>query len=145
MFRPLRYILKSVIATGHLDLIDAENRTYNFGDHSGTPVAVRIPDKRTELQLGLNPNLALGEAYMDGRLILEQGTVYDLLVLVGANLQQVNWPRWFRVMDRLRFLTRRLWQFNPRSTAKRNVAHHYDLDGSLYDLFLDNDRQYSCA
>ena len=82
---------------------------------------------------------------MDGRLTFKQGTVYEFLALLGSNLEGVTWPRWIRAMDRLRFLTRRLWQLNPRSNAKRNVAHHYDLDGSLYDLFLDEDRQYSCA
>jgi len=145
MFRPLRYILDRTVATGHLNLIDADGRNYGFGDYSGSPVVVRIADKRTERHLALNPGLALGEAYMDGRLILEQGTIYEFLELLGSNFKDVTWPRWLRAIDRLRFLTRRIWQFNPRSNAKRNVAHHYDLDGRLYDLFLDEDRQYSCA
>jgi len=145
MFRPLRYILDQTIATGHLNLIDADGRNYGFGGHSGPLVAARIADKRTEWHLALNPTLAIGEAYMDGRLIIEQGTIYDLLELLASNLDGAGLSRWMRIPERIRFLTRRLWQFNPRSRSRRNVAHHYDLERSLYDLFLDADRQYSCA
>jgi cyclopropane-fatty-acyl-phospholipid synthase len=145
MFRPLRYILDRTITSGRLNLIDAGGRNHGFGDDNGVPVVVRIADRRTEWHLALNPTLAIGEAYMEGRLILEQGTIYDFFELLAANLENKTWPRWMRAAERLRFLTRRLRQFNPRSRAKRNVAHHYDLDGQLYDLFLDEDRQYSCA
>jgi cyclopropane-fatty-acyl-phospholipid synthase len=145
MFRLLRYILDRTITTGHLDLIDADGRNYGFGDHSEPPVVVRITDRHTERQLALNPALAIGEAYMDGRLVVEQGTIYGFLDLLAANFQGAAWPRWMWATERLRFVTRRFHQFNPRSRAKRNVACHYDLDGSLYDLFLDSDRQYSCA
>lgn len=145
MFRPLRYILDRTITTGHLNLIDAEGRNYGFGDHNGVSVVARIVDKRTERQLALNPTLAVGEAYMDGRLIIEQGTIYDFLEIILANLAAISWPPWFRLLEDVRFVTRRLQQYNPVGRAKRNVAHHYDLEGSLYDLFLDSDRQYSCG
>jgi cyclopropane-fatty-acyl-phospholipid synthase len=145
MFRPLRYIADRTIATGHLNLIDADGRNHAFGDRVGVPVVARIADKRTEYRLAFNPALALGEAFMDGRLIVEQGTIYDFLELIAANLEGVTWPRWVRAVEHLRFLTRRLWQFNPRPNSRRNVAFHYDLDGRLYDLFLGADHQYSCA
>ena len=145
MLYPLRHILDRTITTGHLNLIDSAGRNFGFGDQSGRPVVARIADRQTERQLALNPALALGEAYMDGRLILEQGTIYDFLDLLAANFAGAAWPRWLAAFDWLRFATRRLRQFNPRSKAKRNVAVHYNLDGSLYDLFLDQDRQYSCA
>jgi len=145
MFRPLRYILDRLITTGDLNLIDADDRNYGFGDHSGLPVAARIADKWTEIRLALNPMLAIGEAYMDGRLIIEQGTIYDLLEIILKNLAAIRWPRWLKLIDDARSLTRPLQNYNPVRRAKRNVAHHYDLDGSLYDLFLDADRQYSCA
>jgi cyclopropane-fatty-acyl-phospholipid synthase len=145
MFRPLRYILDQTITTGHLNLISANGRNYGFGDHSGAAVIARIADSRTERHLALNPTLALGEAYMDGRLIVEQGTIYDFFDLLAGNVDGIAVPRWMRAIERLRFATRRFRQFNPRSKARRNVAYHYDLDGSLYDLFLDQDRQYSCA
>ncbi|MGH6736995.1 MAG: class I SAM-dependent methyltransferase [Methyloceanibacter sp.] len=145
MFRPLRYILERTVTTGLLRLVDAGGRAYAFGDHSGTPVVARINDRRTEWRLALNPVLAVGEAYMDGRLVIEQGTIYDFLELLLANVARGRWPRWLHLMDCLRFVSRRLQHYNPVRRAKRNVAHHYDLDGSLYDLFLDRDRQYSCA
>ena len=141
MFHPLRYMLDRIVTSGHLTLIDAEGRSHDFGDQRGTHVVARLPDKRTERRLALHPTLALGEAYMDGGLTIEQGTVYDFIDLLAANLQDKTFPRWFSAAERLRFLTRRLWQINPRSVAKQNVAHHYDLDGRLYDLFLDEDRQ----
>jgi cyclopropane-fatty-acyl-phospholipid synthase len=145
MFRPLRYILDRLITTGDLNLIDADDRNYGFGDHSGAPVVARIADKWTEIRLVLNPTLAIGEAYMDGRLIIEQGTIYDLLEIILKNLAAIRWPRWLKLIDDARSLIRPLQNYNPVRRAKRNVAHHYDLDGSLYDLFLDADRQYSCA
>lgn len=145
MLRPLRYLLDRIVMTGHLSLIDADGRAYRFGDHGGAPVVASIVDKRTEWRLALNPSLAVGEAYMDGRLLMERGTIYDLLDLILSNLAHRPWPRWLRLVDSLRFANRRLQQYNPVGRARRNVAHHYDLDGSLYDLFLDQDRQYSCA
>jgi cyclopropane-fatty-acyl-phospholipid synthase len=145
MFRPLLYVLDRTVTTGHLVLIAADGRTYEFGNRDAVPVVARIADTWTERRITLNPTLALGEAYMDGRLTVERGTIYDLLELIAADLDWAAWPRWMHALDRLRFLTRRLRQFNLRSRAKRNVTHHYDLDESLYDLFLDADRQYSCA
>lgn len=145
MFRPLRYILDRLITTGHLNLIDSDGRNYGFGDHSGPPVVARIADRWTEIRLALNPTLVIGEAYMDGRLIIEQGTIYDLLEIILKNLAAMRWPRWLKLIDDARSLARPLQNYNPVRRAKRNVAHHYDLDGSLYDLFLDADRQYSCA
>ena len=145
MLSPLRYILDRLITTGDLNLIDADDRNYGFGDHSGPPVVARIADKWTEIKLALNPTLAIGEAYMDGRLIIEQGTIYDLLEIILKNLAAMRCPRWRKLIDDARSLTRPLQNYNPVSRAKRNVAQHYDLDGSLYDLFLDADRQYSCA
>jgi cyclopropane-fatty-acyl-phospholipid synthase len=97
MFRPLRHIFDRTIRIGHLTLIDADGRNYSFGDRSGDPVVARITDKRTERQIALNPALAVGEAYMDGRLIIEQGTIYDFLEVILANL-----------LEDVRFVTRRL-------------------------------------
>src|SRR5262249_5384079 len=96
-------------------------------------------------RLVFDPQLALGEAYMQGRLILEEGRIYDLLELVLLNLMQRPLPSWSSVFDGARYLFRRLSQFNPLGRAQRNAAHHYDINGAIYDLFLDSDRQYSCA
>jgi cyclopropane-fatty-acyl-phospholipid synthase len=145
MFRPLRQVLDRTLTTGHLRLIDAGGRAYAFGDLSRPVVVARITDRPTERKLVVNPTLALGEAYMDGRLVIEQGTIYDFLELILANLDYAHWPRWAKGLEALRYTTRRLRQFNPLPRARRNIAHHYDIDDSLYELFLDEDRQYSCA
>ena len=145
MFRPLRCFLERTVTTGRLRMVDADGCAHAFGDHSGPPVVARIADKRTEWRLALNPPLAVGGAYMNGRLVLEQGTIYDLLELLMSNIAPRRWPRWLASLDRLCFVTRRLRHINPIGRAKRNVAHHYDIDGALYGLFLDDDRQYSCA
>jgi cyclopropane-fatty-acyl-phospholipid synthase len=145
MFRPLYHILERTVETGHLRLIDAGGAAYGFGDHTGSPVTARITDKKTERQLAINAPLAIGEAYMDGRLVFEQGTIYDFLELLLKNVYHQPWPRWLRAIDLLLYVTRRLQHYNPVGRAKRNVAHHYDFDVLLYDFFLDPDRQYSCA
>jgi cyclopropane-fatty-acyl-phospholipid synthase len=145
MFRPLRHALDHIVTTGYLRLIDANGHPHAFGDRSGSPVVVRLADTRTERRLFFNPTLALGEAYMNGSLVMERGTIYDFLDLILANLDYARWPRWAKGVENLRFVGRWLDQFNPQSRARRNVKHHYDLDGRLYELFLDSDRQYSCA
>jgi cyclopropane-fatty-acyl-phospholipid synthase len=145
MFRQLRHVLDRIVTTGNLRLIDADGCAHDFGDGSGPPIVARIADCATERRFILNPALAIGEAYVDGRLVVEQGTIYDFLELVFANLDYAHWPRWARSVETFRFTGRWLRQFNPRPRARRNVEHHYDLDSGLYELFLDSDRQYSCA
>src|SRR5204862_633704 len=91
----------------------------------------------------LNPELALGEAYMDGTFVVEDGSIADALAILLDQPEMV--PRWGRLQWWMRYLARHARQFNWRGRARDNVAHHYDLDGRLYSLFLDADRQYSCA
>ncbi|HKA47242.1 MAG TPA: SAM-dependent methyltransferase, partial [Methyloceanibacter sp.] len=129
MFRPLRHTFDRIVTTGYLCLIDAEGRAHAFGNRSSAPVVARITDRQTERLLFLNPTLALGEAYMDGRLVMERGTIYDFLDLLLANLDYAHWPFWAKGVENLRFAARWLRQFNPQPRAKRNVEHHYDLDG----------------
>jgi cyclopropane-fatty-acyl-phospholipid synthase len=96
--------------------------------------------------LVLNPSLGAGEAYMAGDLTAEDSCIYDVLDVLLANLQHnPNSHPFVRWHELLGVLGRRLVQFNPASRSRRNVAHHYDLNGRLYSLFLDRDRQYSCA
>jgi cyclopropane-fatty-acyl-phospholipid synthase len=80
---------------------------------------------------------------MDGTFVVEQGTIADVLEIALGQSSDV--PQWSRPQWLIRYLGRRLAQFNPRKRSRKNVAHHYDLDGRLYSLFLDADRQYSCA
>ncbi len=145
MLRPLDYILKNVIVRGHLKLIDPQGKTHEYGDPSAKTVVVNIKTRAAERRIALNPGLYVGECFVDGSLTVEQGTIYDFLEIVLQDLDPYEWPRWTRFLDSIRYLTRWIEQYNPAPRAKRNIAHHYDIDGSIYDLFLDRDRQYSCA
>ena len=143
MDRLLQVLLQAFVKRGNFRVTTSRGRTFRCGDGSGTPVAVRLTSRRAELGLLIDPELKLGEAYMDGSFVVEQGTIVDVLAICMG--QPTELPQWARPQLLLRYLGRRLAQFNPRKRARRNVAHHYDLDGRLYSLFLDADRQYSCA
>jgi cyclopropane-fatty-acyl-phospholipid synthase len=143
MDRLLQMLLKTFVRRGNFRLTTARGTTFTFGDGSGTPVAVRLLSPSAEWGLLLDPELKLGEAYMDGSFVVEQGSINDVLAICMGQPSEL--PHWARPQFLLRYLARHLAQFNPRRRARRNVAHHYDLDGRLYSLFLDADRQYSCA
>jgi cyclopropane-fatty-acyl-phospholipid synthase len=144
MDRLLQILLGHYIKRGSLRLTTSRGTVMTFGDGTGKPVAIRFATRATEWAILRNPELTFGEAYMGGSLIVEQGTIADVLEVVMRQQQDAP-PRWARVQWLFRFLRRRLLQFNPRRRSRENVAHHYDLDGRLYSLFLDADRQYSCA
>jgi cyclopropane-fatty-acyl-phospholipid synthase len=143
MFRLLDILLHRIVRIGSLTFIDAAGTPHRYGDGRGRPVVVQIADKRLERHLVLDPQLALGEGYMEGRLKMIEGRIYDFLELLLTNIQHQPEPGWTRGLVVARYLIRRLLQFNPSARARRNVAHHYDINGAIYDLFLDFDRQYS--
>jgi cyclopropane-fatty-acyl-phospholipid synthase len=147
MFFAFQHLLRHLVREGELAITDAGGATHVFGSATAdlTSVHVRLHDRRLERQLVLDPQLALGEAYVTGRLTLEAGSIYDLLALLLSNAERAGLPAWTYQLDTVRFVWRRLAQFNPQPRARANVAHHYDITGALYDLFLDGDRQYSCA
>ncbi len=123
---------------------DGSLSTYQ-GD-PGPEAMMAFRDAATMRRVALNPALALGEAYMDGGLVPLDCSIHDVLDVLMTNRNGANFSSWivgFR--DALLRLKRRVAQFNPAGRARRNVAHHYDLNGRLYSLFLDRDRQYSCA
>jgi cyclopropane-fatty-acyl-phospholipid synthase len=135
--------LKKFVRAGNLRITTASGATYTLGDGTGAPLALRFTTRTAERGVILDPELKLGESYMDGALILEQGTIADVLAVLQSPAAEP--PLWARPRQLLRYLHRRLAQLNWRRRARRNVAHHYDLDDRLYSLFLDADRQYSCA
>jgi cyclopropane-fatty-acyl-phospholipid synthase len=141
----LDVMLRRIVRRGDLTFIDANGLPHRYGDGIGPPIVVRVKERRVEWHLLLDPQLALGESYMRGALGMERGRIYDLLELLLSNAEASPLPLWARGLDIARYLIRRAAQFNPAGRAQRNVAHHYDIDGSIYDLFLDSDRQYSCA
>ncbi len=145
MDRLLRVILGKTISAGTLQVTTANGTTFTLGDGSGKPVAIRFNTRRAERGILFDPELRFGEAYMDGSLVVEQGSIADVLGVILGQRRDGRPPFWARPQWLIRYLYRRLMQFNLRPRARRNVAHHYDLDGRLYSLFLDADRQYSCA
>jgi cyclopropane-fatty-acyl-phospholipid synthase len=138
--------LRQFITVGQLTVRWPDGRTQIYAGRPGPEAGVTLRDRRTVWRLMLNPKLSVGEAYMDGGLVSLGGSIHDVLEVVLANLR-TNRKRPFVAW--LRRAAVRVWrpinQFNARARARRNVAHHYDLNGRLYSLFLDRDQQYSCA
>jgi cyclopropane-fatty-acyl-phospholipid synthase len=143
MNRLVRVALQKFVRAGNLRIRTARGTTYTLGDGTGDPVTLRFTTGAAERGVILDPELRLGESYMDGTLIVEQGSIADVLAVLQGPAAAP--PLWARPHQLLRYLRRRLEQLNWRRRARRNVAHHYDLDDRLYSLFLDADRQYSCA
>src|SRR5437762_52117 len=143
MDRLLRYFLGQFIRRGTMIFTTASGPSFTCGDGTGKPVAVRFLTSAAERCILLNPELALGEVYMDGTFVVENGSIADALTILLDQPEVL--PAWGRPQWWLRYLVRHLKQFNFRGRARNNVAHHYDLDGRLYSLFLDADKQYSCA
>jgi len=138
-------ILRGLIREGDLTLHLPGGRVHRYGNGTGETVTVRITDPSLPGRLVRSPDLALGEGYMEGGLSIDGDDLYGFLgmVLKNASGGRANW--WRYPLKRLQHWARLVKQFNPARRARANVAHHYDLSGRLYDLFLDADRQYSCA
>ena len=145
MYSLLDRAFKFVVKTGSLEVTAPDGRLYKYGDGTGETVHFAIANHDAARRIALDADLALGECYMDGSLTLKTGTIYDVLALLMANAEAQSMPRVARMLYRLRMVMKRADQYNPIGKAKQNVAHHYDLSGAIYDLFLDRDRQYSCA
>ncbi|MEX2450167.1 MAG: cyclopropane-fatty-acyl-phospholipid synthase family protein [Rhodospirillales bacterium] len=137
-------LLDRLIKTGTLNVIDAFGKMHVFG-HGAPAVTIRLHHPSLHWKLFFNPLLRTGEAYMDGTLTIEDGSLYDFIALTGRNKVHTNPHPVAKVVAGVNRLLRRIHQFNPASRAIKNVAHHYDLSRELYDLFLDSARQYSCA
>ena len=145
MDRLLRMLLRRAILRGSLRITTASGARLILGDATGTPVAIRFTNRAAEWGVLTDPDLKFGEAYVDGGLIVEQGTIMDVLAIILSQPREAKLPYGAHLRRLVRYLRRRLRQFNSRQNSRHNVAHHYDLDGGLYRLFLDADRQYSCA
>ena len=142
----LEKLLDKLIKTGRLTVVMPDGSKRTFGPGEGECLRIRLADRRVPFEIIRNPRLAVGEAYMDGRLEIENGTMLDLLKLVvGSNRWEEGGKGRAKLnkgkMNPLRALLRRNW----RKASRKNVAHHYDLSDELYETFLDPDMQYSCA
>jgi cyclopropane-fatty-acyl-phospholipid synthase len=140
--------LRRFIKVGCLSVVDAKGRLHRFGvrTKSDAPtVTIDLHSRSLHWKLAIRPELYLGEAYMDGSLTITQGTLWDLLDLIGRNLAYRG-HRHHAVWQRILLKLAQSWtQANSRRRSRHNVAHHYDLSRTLYTSFLDDDMQYSCA
>ncbi|HEC90398.1 MAG TPA: class I SAM-dependent methyltransferase [Alphaproteobacteria bacterium] len=141
----LSHLLKNTIHIGSLTVIDAGGKTHVFSGSPGPEVTVRLHDRALHRKLFFYPELYIGEAYMDGTLTIEKGTLDDFMNISTMNLKSIQNNRPNFILEGFLRLLRGWQQHNPVKRARANVAHHYDLQDRLYDLFLDRDRQYSCA
>jgi cyclopropane-fatty-acyl-phospholipid synthase len=143
---PLDLILRRFIKLGHLLVTDHEGRLHHYGDVAAPiDAAIRLHDSKLPWHLARSPARALGDAYMDGKLTLEKGSLVIFIGLLLRNLMLINRTRPIRALLRMEELLTLPALLNWSARSRRNVAHHYDLSGALFALFLDSDRQYSCA
>lgn len=137
-------LLAHGIRRGRVSLIDHRGRKQSFGE--GQPeVTLRMADAATDRALAFNPWLGVGEAYMDGKLTIEEGTLYDLIDIGMANAGGLQSALGQKIVSAFHILARLWHQHNPIGLARTHVAHHYDLSRRLFELFLDESMQYSCA
>ena len=143
-------MLRKLVRNGELTVIDYDGKEYRYGspDPNHGPVTVRLTDRRAALDIAKDPRIGAGEAYMDGRLVVEQGDIRDVLLFARYN---APWERSGALKPKgllrrsLGFAAGKLDQINWKSRSARNAEHTYNLTRRLYELFLDEDRQYTCA
>jgi cyclopropane-fatty-acyl-phospholipid synthase len=143
----LERVAQRFIKVGRLRIVYPSGKVGEYGDGTGPEIAVRLTGRSTLLKIAMEPELMLGECYMDGSLVMERGEVYDFLELLGRNFDyDPNRKNRQPVMKRFWYwMIRHIRQINDRVSARKNVAHHYDISNDLYRRFLDPDMQYSCA
>ncbi len=141
----LSHLLKRFVRTGTLNVIDPSGKRHVYGGTPGPIVTFRLHDDAVASKIFWNPDLGLGEAYMDGTLTFEDCTLKDFLQLFNLNRQSLGTHPLQAVLRSISRRLRTLQQFNPIGRAQEHVAHHYDLSRDLYELFLDKDLQYSCG
>jgi len=137
--------LRGHVKGGKLRVVLPSGMTDEVGDQPRPLVSVQLADRAALLALLRDPDLAFGELFMDARLQILEGSIYDLLAIAAQSVRNVKPATWIMALRRLRDAAWRLFPGNPKAKAKANVHHHYDLDFRLYRTFLDQDFQYSCA
>src|SRR5258707_8292098 len=84
------HLFHYVIKVGTLRVMEAHGKTHSYSGAPGPTVTVRLHDAALHHRLLLHPKLAFGEAYMEGTLTVEDGTLYDLLDLAGHNMAAIE-------------------------------------------------------
>jgi cyclopropane-fatty-acyl-phospholipid synthase len=147
MNRILDRFVASLVRKGNLTITYSNGVKRAYGGGTGKPVHVRFNSSRAEWQVARNPEYYLGQCYAEGTLDITEGDMYDLFeaVFTGNPDGKFEYRPWMTALAKIRYMFRYFKENNIASRSRRNVQHHYDLTGALYDLFLDSDRQYSCA
>ena len=141
----LTAMMERVIKTGTLTIIDADGQSHQHGSGDAPQATVRLTDKSLYRKLFLNPELYAGEAYMDGTLVIENGSIRDLLKVFALNRTGLRSHPVQKVLKSWLKRIRRWHQRYAAAAARKNVQHHYDLSNAFYKLFLDENMQYSCG
>ena len=142
---PATPLFRRLFQEGSVEVVDAHGALHRFGDGVPPTVRIRFHDKLTPWKLLIAPSMTLGEGYVDGKITVENAHIYDFLELATRNMRRIGSLPLSLTAENLSRVVRHLQQFNFTQRARRNVAHHYDLSRQLFELFLDIDRQYSCA
>ncbi len=145
MDRLLEYFVRRLIRHGQLEVETASGRKFTVGDGGAPRAGVRFVSRSAQWRFLIDPELAFGELYTEGLVVVSSGTLPDVLLIAATSIRVAANSAWLKLQQRVRLLARRLGQRNNARRAARNVSHHYDIDARLYELFLDADRQYSCA
>lgn len=138
-------LVRAFVRRGSLTVTQETGRRITAGDGTGPAVEVRLLGRGASRLLALDPELHLGELYADGRLILERGTLTELFQLLLRDSRGDRRLLRHPLRRALRGAAQALAPAIGATRARRNVRHHYDLSSAFYDLFLDRERQYSCA
>ena len=138
--------LRKLIKDDGFELVDANKKSHIIGKpKKENPIKLKILDKSLHWKLLMNPDLYLGEGYMNGSIVIENGTLTDFLDIVLKNIGRQPTNSMTNLLGKFRRVYRYITNFNLIGKSKENVAHHYDISEKFYDLFLDEKRQYSCA
>ncbi|MEM9708227.1 MAG: cyclopropane-fatty-acyl-phospholipid synthase family protein [Pseudomonadota bacterium] len=136
---------RNSVRIGILNVTLPDGRQFTYGDGTGSPVSMTIHDQDTLRRIVLDPDMGMGEGYMNGRVTFENDDVSGFLALASLNMADGGMGSFQRPLEALRKMRGWWRQMNSAASARANVAHHYDLSAGLYELFLDEDKQYSCA
>jgi cyclopropane-fatty-acyl-phospholipid synthase len=138
-------LIDRLLKRGSITLVTPDGKRETYGPGGGQSLTIRFADHKVPFDILTNPRLGLGEAYMDGRLTIEDGTILDLLELITGSVRWEEGGKGKVIGKGKLAAVKAFFRRNKPKRARRNVAHHYDLSDELYETFLDPDRQYSCA
>jgi cyclopropane-fatty-acyl-phospholipid synthase len=145
MDRLLDIVFAQIVRSGDLTVVNAGGKSCRYGDKTGTPVTVRFASHRWQRRVLFDPEMRLGEAYMEGGLVVENGSIAEFVEILASNIGLKVPILSVRMLRVARGLFWRLFRSNTLINARRNAMHHYNIDYSIYRMFLDEDMQYSCA